>query len=221
MLIKIHREGKGIVLTLLVLLLAANAVVRYAYPGMEWLHWSILVASGLGIMGTALFFRNPNRDVMLQGEAVIAPADGKVVVVEEVEEPEYFQDKRLQVSIFMSVKNVHVNRNPVSGQVKYFKYHPGQYLLAWHPKSSTSNERTSIVIENDNEIEVLVRQIAGKVARRIVSYLDEGDEVMQGSELGFIKFGSRVDLYLPLDADIQVQIGQKVRGGETIIAHLG
>jgi phosphatidylserine decarboxylase len=143
-----------------------------------------------------------------------------VVVVEEVEEPEYFQDRRLQVSVFMSIKNVHVNRNPISGQVKYFKYHPGRYLLAWHPKSSTANERTSIVIENDNEIEILVRQIAGKVARRIVSYLDEGDEVLQGSELGFIKFGSRVDLYLPLDAELQVTIGQKVKGGETVIARL-
>lgn len=218
MIVRIHREGKGIVLTCLVLLLAANAVVRYVWPELEMLHWSVLVASGLGVIGTALFFRNPNRELMLHGEAVIAPADGKVVVVEEVEEPEYFQDRRLQVSVFMSIKNVHVNRNPISGQVKYFKYHPGRYLLAWHPKSSTANERTSIVIENDNEIEILVRQIAGKVARRIVSYLDEGDEVLQGSELGFIKFGSRVDLYLPLDAELQVTIGQKVKGGETVIA---
>ncbi|MBI1194059.1 MAG: phosphatidylserine decarboxylase family protein [Bacteroidetes bacterium] len=220
MIVKIHKEGKSIVLTFLVLLLAANAVVRYALPEAAVLHAVVLVASFLGIVGTALFFRNPSRELYLHGSAVIAPADGKVVVVEEVEEPEYFQDKRLQVSVFMSIKNVHVNRNPIGGQVKYFKYHPGRYLLAWHPKSSTSNERTTIVIENEDQIEVLVRQIAGKVARRIVSYLDEGDEVAQGSELGFIKFGSRVDLYLPLDAKIEVAIGQKVKGGKTVIAHL-
>jgi phosphatidylserine decarboxylase len=220
MIVRIHREGRKIVLTFLVMLLAANALVRYAFPGSSTLHLVVLIASALGILGTALFFRNPNREPFLLGSAVIAPADGKVVVVEEVEEPEYFGDRRLQVSIFMSIKNVHVNRNPVGGQVKYFKYHPGRYLLAWHPKSSTDNERTTIVIENEDEIEVLVRQIAGKVARRIVSYLDEGDEVAQGSELGFIKFGSRVDLYLPLDAQIDVKLGQKVKGGKTVIAHL-
>lgn len=153
--------------------------------------------------------------------AIIAPADGKVVVVEETTEGEYFKDRRLQISIFMSVKNVHINRNPISGQVKYFKYHPGKYLLAWNPKSSTDNERTTFVIEDeDDNVEIMMRQIAGTVARRIKFYVEEGDEVTQGSEIGFIKFGSRVDLYLPLDSKVEVKIGEKVKGGQTVIARV-
>lgn len=165
------------------------------------------------------FFRNPLRKTILNESHVIAPADGKVVVIEEVEEPEYFKDKRKQVSIFMSPVNVHVNRNPISGIVKYAKYHPGKYLVAWHPKSSTENERTTVVIAG-SKAEVLFRQIAGALAKRIVYYVKEGQKVEQGSEMGFIKFGSRIDIYLPLDATINVKLEQKTRGGETVVATL-
>ena len=149
---------------------------------------------------------------------ILAPADGKVVVIEKTEEPEYLKDKRIQVSIFMSPLNVHINRYPLSGKVNYVKYHPGQYLVAWHPKSSTENERTTIVVEHKNKTEILFRQIAGALARRIVYYCKEGEEAMQGKEFGFIKFGSRVDVFLPENAKINVQLGQVVTGGETVIA---
>lgn len=149
-------------------------------------------------------------------DAIICPADGKVVVIEDVMETEYFNEMRKQVSVFMSPANVHVNRSPIDGEIKYFKYHPGKYLVAWHPKSSTDNERTSMVIENES-FSVLVRQIAGKLARRIVYYIEEGDEIERGEEFGFIKFGSRIDLFLPLDTLISVELNQKVRGGETVI----
>jgi phosphatidylserine decarboxylase len=165
------------------------------------------------------FFRNPKRLIPIGDNHILASADGKVVVIEEVGEIEYFKDKRLQVSIFMSPANVHVNRSPIDGEVKYFKYHPGKYLVAWHPKSSSDNERTSMVIENES-FAVLVRQIAGKLARRIVYYVEEGDEIERGEEFGFIKFGSRIDLFLPLNTKLNVEIGQKVRGGETIIGEL-
>jgi len=150
---------------------------------------------------------------------IFAPADGKVVVIEETMESEYFNDKRLQVSIFMSPLNVHVNRNPISGIVNYIKHHEGKYLVAWHPKSSSENERTTVVIENDGA-EVLLRQIAGAVAKRIVNYLEEGEQVIQGKDMGFIKFGSRVDLFLPIDTKLNVKIGDKVKGNRTIIASL-
>ena len=150
---------------------------------------------------------------------IYAPADGKIVVIEQTEENEYFNDKRLQVSIFMSPTNVHVNRNPISGTVNYFKYHPGKYLVAWHPKSSKENERTTVVIDT-GEAEILMRQIAGALAKRIVNYLEEGDEVEQGKDMGFIKFGSRVDLFLPIGTKLEVEIGQKVKGNKTIIARL-
>lgn len=166
------------------------------------------------------FFRNPRRHIITDDDKIICPADGKVVVIEEVYELEYFEDKRLQVSVFMSPSNVHVNRAPIAGEVKYSKYHDGKYLVAWHPKSSTENERTSLVIDNGT-IDVLVRQIAGKVARRIVYYLEEGDTIEQGADFGFIKFGSRVDLFLPLDTKINVHLGQKVKGGITVIGELG
>ena len=165
------------------------------------------------------FFRNPFRNTIINENHVIAPADGKVVVIEEVEENEYFKDKRRQVSIFMSPVNVHVNRNPIAGVVKYAKYHPGKYLVAWHPKSSTENERTTVVIAN-SKAEVLFRQVAGALAKRIVYYVKEGELVEQGAEMGFIKFGSRIDLYLPLSAKIDVQLQQKTRGGETVVATL-
>jgi len=166
------------------------------------------------------FFRIPTR-LLTTGEGqVIAPADGKIVVIEETQESEYFKDRRRQVSIFMSPLNVHVNRNPVSGIVRYFKYFPGKYLVAWHPKSSTDNERTTVVIQLANGTEVLVRQIAGAVARRIIWYVKEGQSVHQGEEFGFIKFGSRVDIFLPLDAQINVKIGDLTKGGVTVLAEL-
>jgi phosphatidylserine decarboxylase len=164
------------------------------------------------------FFRIPKRVFTYNNNQLISPCDGKIVIIDEVEEPEYFQEKRLQVSVFMSPLNVHVNRYPIDGKVKFFKYHPGKYLVAWHPKSSTKNERTTIVFEHKNGKEVLVRQIAGLLARRIVCYSKDEQTVKQNDELGFIKFGSRVDLFLPLDAKISVKPNQIVKGGQTVIA---
>jgi len=163
------------------------------------------------------FFRLPKRENTIQDDAIIAPADGKVVTIEEVQADEYFTDRRIQVSIFMSPLNVHVNRNPVSGEIAYSQYHKGKYLVAWHPKSSTENERHSVVYRKDGK-EILVKQIAGAVAKRIVNYLQPGQQVKQAEEMGFIKFGSRVDLLLPLDAKIHVKIGDKPLGGVTVIA---
>ena len=164
------------------------------------------------------FFRNPKRITEINDSHIIAPVDGKIVVIEEVEEPEYFKEKRLQVSIFMSPINVHVTRYALNGIIKYSKYHPGKYLVAWHPKASTENERTTVVIDNLVFGEVLYRQIAGALAKRIVNYAKEGEEVLQGADAGFIKFGSRVDIFLPLDTKLTVKIGDKVRGGVKAIA---
>jgi len=214
---KIHREGFKILLITTLLLVAINAPLSI-FDAPEWLVNSILIVSILFFVIVLQFFRDPKRNTVLNENHIIAPADGKVVVIEEVEEPEYFKGKRLQVSIFMSPINVHVNRNPVSGIVKYAKYHKGKYLVAWHPKSSTENERTSIVIQAKNGQEVLFRQIAGALAKRICYYVKEGQTAKQGAEMGFIKFGSRIDLYLPLNSPIKVSIGQKVTGGESIIA---
>ncbi|MEM9822567.1 MAG: phosphatidylserine decarboxylase family protein [Bacteroidota bacterium] len=212
---KIHKEGHKILINTSVVLIIVNSLVFWFLP-------NFLLATGIisGIIFLLFlqFFRNPQREILIADDNTIyAPADGKIVVIEESTENEYFKDKRLQVSIFMSPTNVHVNRNPISGTVNYFKYHPGKYLVAWHPKSSDENERTTVVIDNGNE-EILMRQIAGALAKRIVNYLEIGDEVQQGADMGFIKFGSRMDLYLPLDADIKVKIGQKVKGNRTIIA---
>ena len=215
--IKLHKEGRKILLSLLVFLVLVNLLLLQIFP--EQREWFFLgaILSVICFIATAAFFRIPRRDKYLDANSFMAPADGKVVAIEEVLEPEYFNEKRLLVSIFMSVRNAHVNRNPISGEVKYVKYHPGKYLVAWHPKSSTKNERTSIVIENGS-MDVLIRQIAGYVARRIVNYLDVGDEVTQGNELGFIKFGSRVDMYLPIGTKVEVELKQKVKAGKTIIA---
>lgn len=166
------------------------------------------------------FFRNPAVLVPVNTKLVLAPADGKVVVIEETQENEYLKDRRIQVSIFMSPINVHVNRNPVGGVIKYMKYHPGKYMVAWHPKSSTDNERTTIVYQMANGLEILTRQIAGAMARRIKWYVKQNDAVIQGEEFGFIKFGSRVDVFLPLDAKLMVQIGDKTKGGQTVLAEL-
>lgn len=220
--IRIHREGHKIILGYVVSMIVLNLFMALMTPMKDLLLIWLGGVSALSLTAVILFFRNPRRLVLYDEDAVIAPADGKVVAIEMVQENEYFKDKRIQVSIFMSPTNVHVNRTPISGTVKYVKYHPGRYLVAWHPKSSQKNEHNSVVIENEGEgFSVMIRQIAGALARRIVNYLDEGDEVTQGMELGFIKFGSRVDLFLPLDAKINVQLNQKVKGGETIIAEFG
>ncbi|MBC8045292.1 MAG: phosphatidylserine decarboxylase family protein [Fimbriimonadaceae bacterium] len=217
----IHREGRKIIIGFLLFLVIINFLVHNIFPLDRALHAILLIVSLVSIFFVMSFFRNPKRKLFQEEGAIISPADGKVVVIEETFEGEYFKDKRLQVSIFMSPKNVHVNRTPIAGEVKYFKYHPGKFLVAWHPKSSTDNERTTFVIEDeDDNMEILMRQIAGTVARRIKFYVEEGDEVEQGSEFGFIKFGSRVDLFLPLNAEVEVNLGDKVKGGQTVIARV-
>ena len=215
----IHREGYKIILVTLLLLAGLNLMVQYFVGDQHIVFKLVLSLSLIFFILIVQFFRNPFRNNIINENHVIAPADGKVVVIEEVEENEYFKDKRRQVSIFMSPVNVHVNRNPIAGVVKYAKYHPGKYLVAWHPKSSTENERTTVVIAN-SKAEVLFRQVAGALAKRIVYYVKEGELVKQGAEMGFIKFGSRIDLYLPLSAKIDVQLQQKTRGGETVVATL-
>jgi phosphatidylserine decarboxylase len=211
----IHKEGYRIILTTIIILIALNyAVSSFA---IEWLNTIFLIASLIFMFLILQFFRNPVRKVEASENEVVAPADGKVVVIEEVEETEYFKDKRLQVSIFMSPINVHVNRYPINGKVQYAKYHPGKYLVAWHPKSSTENERTTVVVEND-KIAVLFRQIAGALARRIVMYSKENDTAKKGEDFGFIKFGSRVDLFFPIGTKINVELEQVVKGNKTVIA---
>jgi phosphatidylserine decarboxylase len=196
-----------------------NLTVNFIFHAGQVVSWTIFGITFFIFCFVTYFFRNPRRHIITDDNKIICPADGKVVVIEEVYEPEYFGDKRLQVSVFMSPSNVHVNRTPIAGEVKYAKYHEGKYLVAWHPKSSTENERTSIVLDNGS-VDVLIRQIAGKVARRIVYNISEGDSVEQGVDFGFIKFGSRVDLFLPLDTKINIHLGQKVKGGITIIGEL-
>ncbi len=214
-----HKEGRVIVLVA-ILLLSIPAVLSYFLGAPQWLTY-ILAAAGVVMLGLVIqFFRVPQRELAAQKNQVICPADGKVVVIEETTETEYFQDRRIQISIFMSPLNVHVNWNPISGAVQYFKYHAGKFLVAWHPKSSTDNERTTLVIKDSEGREVLVRQIAGAVARRICHYADKGDEVKQGTQFGFIKFGSRVDVFLPLGSVVKVNIDDKVSGIETILAEL-
>jgi phosphatidylserine decarboxylase len=212
-----HKEGfKIILITALImvsgLLLIDNFIANY------WLQKSLMILLLIGFILVLQFFRDPKRNTIINDGQIIAPADGKVVVIEEVIEKEYFKDKRRQISIFMSPLNVHVTRYPVSGRVKYSKYHPGKYLVAWHPKSSEENERTTIVVENNSSGEILYRQIAGAVARRIVNYAKTGQNVIQGEDAGFIKFGSRIDIFVPLDMKIDVNLNQKTKGGETILA---
>lgn len=213
----LHREGFISLIVALVLLTTLNGVVYMLIPSL--LSPALMLSAIL--FGLVLqFFRNPSRIIpQLDSSLVYAPADGKVVVIEEAEEPEYFQGKRLQVSIFMSPLNVHVNRNPIDGEVRYVKHHPGKYLVAWHPKSSTENERTTVVLANAKG-EILLRQIAGAMAKRIVNYLSVGQQVAQGSEMGFIKFGSRVDIFLPLNAKVKVDLNQVVKGNLSVIAQL-
>jgi phosphatidylserine decarboxylase len=213
----IHKEG--------LLMILGTAIISTVIGGIVFSYLpSLFPYIGILLIGIFIlivqFFRNPRRTIeVVDNNLVYAPADGKVVVIEEALESEYFKDKRLQVSIFMDPLNVHVNRNPISGIVKYFKYHEGKYLVAWHPKSSTENERTTVVIR-DNEREILLRQIAGALARRIKVYVKEGDVVTQGEDFGFIKFGSRVDLFLPLNTQVEVKLEEKVVGNKTVIAKL-
>ncbi|MFL5728374.1 MAG: phosphatidylserine decarboxylase family protein [Cytophagaceae bacterium] len=214
----IHKEGYRILITLFIVLIVLNLVIFYFFPASKNIQNISIIFCIIAYLLILQFFRSPKRSTVINDSHVIAPADGKVVVIEEVTETEYFNEPRRQVSIFMSPVNVHINRNPISGVVTYFKYHSGKYKVAWHPKSSTENERTTIVVEGHNNHTVLIRQIAGALAKRIVWYLQAGEEVKQGEELGFIKFGSRVDIFLPLDAKINVKIGDRTVGGETVIA---
>lgn len=214
----IHREGYTTIAIALLVIFVSNALVHYFVSDSTWVVWLVYLLSFLLFVAVLQFFRNPKRHIVQDENTVLCPADGKVVVIEETEETEYFKDRRIQVSIFMSPVNVHINRNPVSGVIKFFRYHPGKYLVAWHPKSSTLNERTSIAIQTAHGKEVLFRQIAGAMARRIVWYVKEGDNVIQGQEFGFIKFGSRVDVFLPLGTKVNVGIGDLVTGGLTTLA---
>ncbi|MFM7328894.1 MAG: phosphatidylserine decarboxylase family protein [Bacteroidota bacterium] len=215
----IHKEGRTLLFVLLLIFFAAGyAANRWLGEGF-WLNLIIGVFIVFYLI-VLQFFRNPSVSVTRNDRHVIAPADGKVVVIEETTETEYLKDRRIQVSIFMSPINVHVNRMPVGGIISFCKYHPGKYLVAWHPKSSTENERTSIAVKMANGTEILFRQIAGALARRICWYVKEHQPIAQGEEFGFIKFGSRVDLFLPLDSKILVKNGEKTTGGVTVIAEL-
>jgi phosphatidylserine decarboxylase len=216
----IHKEGYKSILISAILFAVINLVSFYFISfHLAWLSWVIFFLT-LGLLLFIIsFFRVPRRQLMLGSNLVVCPADGKVVVIEEVYDEEYFKDKRLQVSIFMSPANVHQNRTPVAGEVVYNQYHKGKYLVAWHPKSSTENERHSVVIRHAKG-EILVKQIAGALAKRIVNYLSVGQKVEQSAEMGFIKFGSRVDVLLPPDAKVSVKINEVVKGGVTVLATL-
>ena len=210
-----HKEGHKIILLAFITVVIITLLLDYFSINHKTYIQIFLIIQLIIVLQ---FFRNPKRITNFGDNNIVSPVDGKVVVIEEVFEPEYFKEKRIQVSIFMSPINVHVTRYPIGGQVTYSKYHPGKYLVAWHPKSSTENERTSIVIKNENCGEILYRQIAGALAKRIVNYAKESSYVNQGDDAGFIKFGSRVDLFLPLDTKINVTLNQKVKGAEDIIA---
>ena len=214
----IHREGYKTIAIATLVFGALNLSIFYFFSAsLMWVCAAVFIITLFILLFLISFFRIPNRTLTIDENAILAPADGKVVVIEETTDVEYFKDKRIQVSIFMSPANVHVNRNPISGEVVYNQYHKGKYLVAWHPKSSTDNERHSVVIRKGNN-EVLVKQIAGALAKRIMNYLQVGQKVKQGEEMGFIKFGSRVDLLLPPGTKIHVTLNQAVKGGVTVIA---
>ncbi len=216
---RIHKEGYTTIIVVLFVLLLINAAIyfiiekalvfKYIFAGISFIFWIFIIA----------FFRVPNRKVQTNHHNILAPADGEIVVIEETIEEEYFKDRRIQISTFMSPMNIHVNWCPVKGTVQYTKYHKGKYLVAWHPKSSTLNERSTIVLKTENGQEILVRQIAGAVARRIVTYPTKNEELNQAEQIGFIKFGSRVDIFLPLDTDVKVKLHQQVRGTQTVLAN--
>lgn len=214
----IHKEGYRTIAIAVLLFGAINIIFFYFFSAqMPFLSWVVFGVTLVVLLFIISFFRSPKRAFIVAHHQVICPADGKVVVIEETHEPEYFKDKRLQVSIFMSPANVHINRIPMSGKVQYSQYHKGKYLVAWNPKSSTENERHSVVIKSDSA-EILVKQIAGAMAKRIVNYLKVGESVSQGKEMGFIKFGSRVDVLLPVGTELNVSLNQKVKGGVTVLA---
>ena len=216
---RIHKEGYTTIIVVLFVLLLINAAIyfiiekafvfKYIFAGISFIFWIFIIA----------FFIVPNRKVQTNNHNILAPADGEIVVIEETIEEEYFKDRRIQISTFMSPMNIHVNWCPVKGTVQYTKYHKGKYLVAWHPKSSTLNERSTIVLKTKDGQEILVRQIAGAVARRIVTYPTKNEELNQAEQIGFIKFGSRVDIFLPLDADVKVELHQQVRGTQTVLAN--
>ncbi|MGM5470575.1 phosphatidylserine decarboxylase family protein [Flavobacteriaceae bacterium LMO-SS05] len=214
-----HKEGHKIIFATFAIITITILLADY-FIATQWLQILVQIVLLLIFVLILQFFRNPKRHTIANDKQIIAPVDGKVVVVEEVFENEVFKDKRIQVSIFMSPINVHVTRFPIAGKVVFSAYHPGKYLFAWHPKSSEENERTTIVVESPIFGKVLYRQIAGALAKRIVNYAKLGDTVQQGADSGFIKFGSRVDVFLPLDTDIKVRLNQNVKGGESIIAHI-
>ena len=215
-----HKEGYQIIMTSFVIAIAITLGVEFKLESLFLLKISLQILALTQLVLVLQFFRNPKRETPINVNNLIAPVDGKIVIIKEVYEKEYFKDLRIQVSIFMSPLNVHVTRYAMSGKIKFSKYHPGKYLVAWHPKSSELNERTTIVIENKTFGEVLYRQIAGAVARRIVNYAEEGSQAVQGEDAGFIKFGSRVDLFLPLNAQIVVKVNDVVKGGvQTIASH--
>ena len=214
-----HKEGHKIILITLFIVVGSFLAIDY-FVTIEWLRMLLMITILVFFILILQFFRNPKRITNLNNKQVVSPVDGKIVVIEEVFETEYFNEKRLQVSVFMSPLNVHVTRYPIGGKVAYSKYHPGKYLVAWHPKSSTENERTTVVVDNKTYGKVLFRQIAGALAKRIVNYAKQDTIVSQGTDQGFIKFGSRVDLYLPLYTNIKVELNQKVKGGESIIAEM-
>ncbi|QNL51179.1 phosphatidylserine decarboxylase family protein [Olivibacter sp. SDN3] len=214
---KFHKEGYTTLALSILFVFVLNASIHFFFSEHTVLTWFGYIVSFVLLVTIIQFFRSPVRKVDASEQKILCPADGKVVVIEETEETEYFNDRRLQVSIFMSPINVHSNRSPISGIVKFFKYHPGKYLMAWNPKSSTLNERTTIVVRHALGVDVLFRQIAGALARRIVWYVEEGREVKQGEEFGFIKFGSRVDVFLPIGTKVKIKLGDKVKGGITVL----
>ncbi|MDR9486949.1 phosphatidylserine decarboxylase family protein [Salibacter sp.] len=218
---KFHKEGRVSISIAVIVGFILIYLGTQTFGQVVWLKLLLVLLALFILISILQFFRKPDRSLaVLHPDLVYAPADGKIVAIEEVEETEYLKQKCIQVSIFMSPLNVHINWNPVSGIVKYFKYHPGRFLVAWHPKSSTDNERTTVGVQTKNGTDILYRQIAGALARRIVWYVEEGDEVTQGQEFGFIKFGSRVDIFLPTSSKIQVKLNEEVRGNRSIIAEI-
>jgi phosphatidylserine decarboxylase len=218
--IKLHKEGYPVIVLVFFLLIAIVILINVLFPVQTPVHYFLYLSGLIFYFFVVRFFRDPIRDLVPDDNLIISGADGKVVVIEEVFEKEYFQRNMRQVSIFMSPTNVHVNWYPIGGRINYFRHNHGSYFIASKPKSSDENERTTIVVETNNNKEILFRQIAGTVARRIVCYAKENKQVNQGDELGIIKFGSRFDLFLPLEAKIEVEIGQKVTGCKTILARL-
>jgi phosphatidylserine decarboxylase len=216
----IHREGYKLIMVVILVLLLVNIFAFQFFSKSADLRIGIFILSLIVFIIVLQFFRHPMRKIITHPSHVLSPADGKIVTIEEVMEEEFYHEKRIQISIFMSPVNVHLNRFPISGTVDYFKHHHGEYLVAWHPKSSQLNERTTVVIRTHNNISILVRQIAGYVARRIVCYAKEKESFVQGEELGFIKFGSRVDVFVPLNSKITVQLNQKVKGGKTVLSEI-